>query len=96
MDLLAKLLYLVGAVPTIGAIAILVILAPRPQSLREHLQGLARYLILAGAVFGAARVMTSAAPPWNAVVFMLGVGLALGIYARDRHLKALAADAGAA
>ena len=94
MEALAKILYLVGVVPTVAGIIILVILSPRPRTIEDHLQGLARYLMLGGAVFGAARVLTNdASPKWNAVVFMLGIGLAMAIYARRNHLAALAEEA---
>jgi hypothetical protein len=89
MDILAKVLYIIGAIPTILGLAILVILAPRPRELEEHLQGLARYLLVGGAGFGAARVLTGSVPTWNAVMFMLGAGLTVAIYARQNHLHAL-------
>jgi hypothetical protein len=92
MELLAKGLYVIGAIPTIGGIAVLVALAPRPRTIEQHLQGLSRYLILGGAIFGTVRILSTTTPSWNAVAFMVGVGLSVAIYARRNHKQAIAQE----
>lgn len=92
MDTLAKLILLLGALPAVGGIAVLVALADRPRSIKDHAQGFARYLMAGGALFLAARVLMGWTPPWDCAALVLGVGLAVGIYARDHNLVAIAQE----
>lgn len=89
---LAQGLFLAGAIPTVGGIAILVMLAPRPRTVRDHLQGAARYLMASGAAFGMARVFLGWVPSLDIVLLVLGLGLGMGIYARENNLIALAEE----
>lgn len=90
--MLQQILYLLGTAPTIGGIAVLVALAPEPRSLMDHLKGLARYLMVFGAGLSAARVLMGWTPPWEVVALMLGMGLAIGIHAREGNLVANAQE----
>lgn len=88
MGILAKILFLLGALPTVGGIAILVALAPKPKGAKAHLLGVARYLMVTGGALAAARVLMGWTPSWDVAVLMLGLGLGMGIYARENHLLA--------
>lgn len=92
MGTIAKLLYLLGAVPTVGGIAVLVALAPTPSRMKDHMVGLARYLIVFGAGLSAARCTMGWTPPWELVVLMLGLGLGMGMHAREHNLIAIARE----
>jgi hypothetical protein len=100
MHNLAKLLFVIGAIPTVGGIAVLVALAHQPTKWREsrgraihdHLQGLARYLIAGGMALLAAKAIMGWAPPWPAVAVSLGLGLGMGMHAREKNLIALAQE----
>ena len=92
MQTAAKVLFLLGAIPTVGAIAILVALASRPASVSDHLQGVARYLIGGGVAIMAARVFMGWTPSLEAIALVLGLGLGLGMHARQNNLVALAQE----
>ncbi|MEY4943049.1 MAG: hypothetical protein RL254_1230 [Planctomycetota bacterium] len=89
---IVQVLFLLGAIPTVGGIAVLVMLAPPPRFVIDHLEGLARYLMLAGTTFGAARVLMGWCPSVEVTVLVLGLGLGMGIYAREHNLIARAQD----
>lgn len=92
MHALAKLLFVLGAIPTVGGIAVLVALAPKPTRIKDHLQGAARYLIVFGAGLAAARVIMGWTPPWDMVALSLGLGIGMTIHARENNLLALAQE----
>lgn len=92
MNMLAKLLLLLGALPAVGGIAVLVALAERPRTVKAHAQGISRYLMAGGILFLCARVLMGWTPPWDCAALVLGVGLAVGIYAREHNLVAIAQE----
>ncbi len=92
MNTAAKVLFLLGAIPTIGGIAILVALAHTPRTARDHFQGVYRYLIVFGAALSSAQVLMGWTPPWPYVVLMLGLGCGMGMHAREHNLIALASE----
>jgi hypothetical protein len=92
MKTLLSVIYIASAIPTIGGITILVVLAPKPTTVYDHLQGLARYLMLAGVGFHAARVLSGRSPQWEIVALMLGLGIGMTHYARQNHLIAKARE----
>ncbi len=97
---LAKLLFILGSIPTVGGIAVLVALAPQPRKWRDspggavhdHLQGLARYLIAGGMALLAALALMGWLPSWPEVALSVGLGLAMGMHAREKNLVALATE----
>ena len=89
MRVLPHVLYLMGALPTLGGILILAVLAPKPTGMLDHLHGLARYLVFGGVVFGTARVLSGWRPSWDLVLLMVGIGIGIAFYARDTHLRAI-------
>lgn len=92
MEILARVLFCLGALAAAGGLLVLVVLSPRPQRLEDHLLGLARYLMFAGALIGATRVLYGWQPGWDQVLFMAGFGLGMAIFARRNHLLALAEE----
>jgi hypothetical protein len=92
MDTLIRVLYCLAAIPTIGGILILTLLAPRPSRLTEHLQGISRYLMLGGAAFSTARVLDGNQPHWEDTMIIVGIAIAVTIYARENHLLAKAQE----
>lgn len=92
MHLIMLVLFVLGAIAAVGGLLILVVLAPKPSRLEDHLLGLARYMMFAGAAFGAAAALNGWQPRWHETIFMLGFGLGMAIFARRNHLLALAAE----
>ena len=92
MGILAKLLFLLGAGPTVIGIGVLVALEHRPESLHDHLKGIARYLIAFGMLLMSAHVLMGWTPGLPEVILALGLGLAMGMYAREVNLIALAQE----
>ena len=92
MESLAKVLFLLGALPTIGGIAILVALAPKPEKIADHIKGVSRYLMVFGMSLAAARVLMGWSPPWDVVALSFGLGVGMGMHARDINLIALAQE----
>jgi len=92
MQLLWQVLFALGALIALGGIIILVILAPRPERIEDHLLGSARYMMAAGAAFGMAAVLNGWVPPWHQAIFMLGFAVGMALFARKNHLIALAEE----
>lgn len=92
MAYIIPMIFVLAALVAAGGIFILVILSPRPTRLEDHMLGLARYLMFAGAVFGAAAAVSGWQPRWHQVLFMVGFGLGMAIFARRNHLLALASE----
>jgi hypothetical protein len=85
---LLVVLTMIGALPTIGGILVLVAIEPKPVTVQDHLRGLSRYLIVGGAAFHVARLVSGISPRWEFAALMLGLGFAMAIHAREIHLLA--------
>lgn len=92
MDALLQISFLAGALPMASGILVLVILAPKPHGLEQHCQALSRYMMAAGASFGACEIVYGWVPPWEVSLLMAGLGLGMTLHARQTHLLAKAAE----
>jgi hypothetical protein len=89
MDTFLRLVFILSAVLTTGGIAIIVILAPKPIVFLDHLRGVSRYAIIMGSAFGGVACLYGWVPPWHSTSLILGIAIAMAVYARGQHMAAL-------
>jgi len=90
MNTLLQIIFLGGAGAMCIGLSVLIVLAPKPVHWDHHAQGFARLLMLGGSAFGAADIlMTDWVPTWQMSVMLAGLGIGIGIHARQNHLVAL-------
>jgi hypothetical protein len=92
MGTILLVLFVLAAILTAGGIAIIVALAPKPRSFKDHLQGLGRYLMVCGVLFNAVRVLGGWKPHWDTIALMVGLAIGMAIYARENNLIAKAQE----
>ncbi len=89
IDILLRVLFMVACAATGMATFIMILLSPRPRSVLEHARGLARLLIVTGALFCIAAAFNGAVPAWYVLALMSGFGFMVVLHTKEIYLRAI-------
>lgn len=89
METTLSILFGISSLINAGALAVSILLSPKPQSTSDHVCGVGRLMVFTGALCNwAANQTNNYVPDWHGVMFSVGIALLTLLYAKNHWFLA--------